>query len=524
LERLANLRIGTRLALGFGVVLSLLLFTTLFAATQVHQVGAAAQRIVDADYRQISLAHQIDRGINSQANNLRSAVLAAADDAAAKAYISEVSAATRELGKTTEALAALPATDRGRALLKDLQDTGDNYVRLRQRVVTLVQAHLPDVARNYLLKDLKEPQEAYLAASRRLVDYYEAAMQAASSDSASAVRTAIVVTLALAAFALASGMLISVLISRSITGGLARAVQIAETVATGDLTSRIQVRGRDEVGQLLRSLGTMNESLVSLVGTVRQTSDSIQTGSQEIASGNADLSRRTESQASNLQQTGASMEELTATVRQSAATAQQASELAGSASSVAERGGEAMGRVVDTMDRIASSSRKVVDIIGVIDGIAFQTNILALNAAVEAARAGEQGRGFAVVASEVRALAQRSAQAAKEIKGLIADSVESVESGGRLVSDAGQTMQAIVTQVREVAALIDQISVATREQTSGLVNINDAVGEIDKMTQQNSALVEQSAAAAESLHGQASRLVNAVSAFKLSADQHVAIG
>jgi len=517
MERLAHMRIGTRLAVGFGFVLVLLTLTALFATAQVRAIGTTAQRIVEADYRHIALANQIDRGINAQANSLRSAVLAAADDDAAKAYLSEVSAATRELGKTKEALAALPATDRSRALLAQLQESGDNYVRLRQKVATLVQAHLPDVARNYLLKDLRAPQEAYLAASRQLVDYYEGAMQSASAETSSNVRTAIMVTLGLAAVALASGIAISLVISRTITRGLARAVRIAETVATGDLTSRIQANGRDEVAQLLQALGTMNASLVSLVGTVRESSDSIETGSSEIASGNADLSRRTESQASNLQQTGASMEQLTATVRQSAATAQQASELAGTASSVAQSGGEAMGRVVETMDRITQSSRKVVDIIGVIDGIAFQTNILALNAAVEAARAGEQGRGFAVVAGEVRSLAQRSAEAAREIKGLIADSVQSVESGSRFVADAGQTMQAIVERVRSVATLIDEISVATREQTAGLVNINDAVGEIDRMTQQNSALVEQSAAAAESLRGQASRLVSAVSAFKLQA-------
>ncbi|HEY9023956.1 MAG TPA: methyl-accepting chemotaxis protein [Burkholderiaceae bacterium] len=515
MDRLANMRIGARLAIGFGFVLVLLTLTALFAAAQVRQIGSTAQRIVDADYRHIALANQIDRGINAQANSLRSAVLAAADDDAAKAYLAEVSAATRELGKTKEALAALPANERSRALLAHLQETGDNYVRLRQKVATLVQAHLPDVARNYLLKDLKAPQEAYLAASRQLVDYYEATMQSASTEIAGTVFTATLVTLGLAAVALAGGVAISFVISRTITRGLARAVRIAQTVATGDLTSRVDVRSRDEVGQLLSALGTMNANLVSLVGTVRESSDSIETGSNEIASGNADLSRRTESQASNLQQTGASMEQLTSTVRQSAANAQEASELARTASSVAHSGGEAMGRVVETMERIERSSRKVVDIIGVIDGIAFQTNILALNAAVEAARAGEQGRGFAVVAGEVRSLAQRSAEAAREIKSLIADSVQSVESGSRYVVDAGQTMQAIVERVRGVATLIDEISVAAREQTTGLVNVNEAVGEIDRMTQQNSALVEQSAAAAESLRGQAARLVHAVSAFKL---------
>jgi methyl-accepting chemotaxis protein len=508
------MRIGTRLAVGFGFVLALLTLTALFAAAQVHQIGTTAQRIVETDYRHIALANQIDRGINAQANSLRSAVLAAADDDAAKAYLAEVSAATRELGKTKEALAALPATDRSRALLAHLQETGDSYVRLRQKVATLVQAHLPDVARNYLLKDLKAPQEAYLAASRELVDYYEGTMQSASAETSASVRTAILITLGLAAIALASGVAISLVISRTITGGLARAVRIAETVATGDLTSRIQVTGEDEVGQLLRALGTMNTSLVSLVGTVRESSDSIETGSSEIASGNADLSRRTESQASNLQQTGASMEELTATVRQSAATAQQASELAGTASSVAQTGGEAMGRVVETMDRIAQSSRKVVDIIGVIDGIAFQTNILALNAAVEAARAGEQGRGFAVVAGEVRSLAQRSAEAAKEIKTLIGASVDKVESGARLVQDAGSTMQEIVGAVRRVSEVLGEITTAASEQAGGIQQVNEAVNSVDQMTQQNAALVEQSAAAAESMRDQAGKLARTVEQFR----------
>ncbi len=518
MKRLASLRIGQRLAVGFGLVLVLLVCIALFAVFQVRQMGTTARRIVDVDYKHIALANQIDRDINLQANNLRSAVLSAGDDNAAKAYVAEVSRATRDLGATMEKLSGLASTDQERTMIAQLQEASGTYVRLRSRVVTLVQAHLPDVARNYLLKDLKAPQESFLAASRGLVDHYESTMQSTTSETSDLTRRAIVITLGLALAALTSGVAVSLFISRSITGGLERAVKIAETVALGDLTSRIEVYGKDEVGQLLHALKIMNGNLVTLVGTVRETSESIELGSSEIANGNLDLSRRTESQASSLQQTGASMEELTATVRQSAVNAKQASGLADAASSVAERGGEAVHRVVETMGHIAQSSRKVVDIIGVIDSIAFQTNILALNAAVEAARAGEQGRGFAVVASEVRSLANRSAQAAKEIKTLISESVGSVESGSRLVADAGETMRTLLERMRDVTTLVDQISVATGEQSAGLVTINDSVSEIDEMTQQNSALVEQSAAAAQSLREQASRLVHAVSAFKLRED------
>ncbi|ARN20558.1 methyl-accepting chemotaxis protein [Piscinibacter gummiphilus] len=305
-------------------------------------------------------------------------------------------------------------------------------------------------------------------------------------------------------------------LARSILRPLREVSAQAGTIARGDLTEALSVTESGEAGELQQSLVHMQQSLQTMVAQVRAATENITTASGEIATGNLDMSHRTEQAASNLQQTAASMEQLTGTVRQSAESARLANQLASSATGVAAKGGEVVARVVSTMDDINASSRKISDIIGVIDGIAFQTNILALNAAVEAARAGEQGRGFAVVASEVRSLAQRSAQAAKEIKSLIGASVEKVESGARLVKDAGSTMGEIVMSVQRVSDIIQEITVATGEQSTGLGQINTAVTELDHMTQQNAALVEQSAAAAESLKDQAGRLAMAVGAFKIS--------
>ena len=325
----------------------------------------------------------------------------------------------------------------------------------------------------------------------------------------------------LALLASAVGIACAAYITRAITQPINSAVKVAQTVASGDLTSQIEVHTTEETGQLLQALKDMNSSLVNIVGQVRGGTETIATASSQIASGNLDLSSRTEEQASSLEETASSMEELTSTVRQNADNAQQANQLALSASGVAVKGGEVVGKVVETMDAINDSSRKIVDIISVIDGIAFQTNILALNAAVEAARAGEQGRGFAVVATEVRNLAQRSAAAAKEIKTLIGDSVVAVDAGSKLVAEAGSTMAEIVSSVQRVTDIMAEISLATQEQSSGIDQINQAIGQMDQVTQQNAALVEEAAAAAESLQEQSGQLAEVVSVFKLDGAQAV---
>jgi methyl-accepting chemotaxis protein len=299
----------------------------------------------------------------------------------------------------------------------------------------------------------------------------------------------LLVMLGLAAIVL--GVIAAWWITRTITQPINEAVKVAETVSSGDLTSDIQVNSNDETGQLMNALKTMNSNLVNIVGQVRNGTELIATASTQIAAGNQDLSSRTEEQASSLEETASSMEQLTSTVRFNAENARQANELAISASEIASRGGSVVGEVVNTMGSINDSSRKIVDIISVIDGIAFQTNILALNAAVEAARAGEQGRGFAVVASEVRNLAQRSASAAKDIKGLIDDSVQKVQMGSELVDKAGQTMEEIVQSISRVTQIMTQISHASEEQSIGIAQVNDAITQMDQVTQQNAALVKK---------------------------------
>ncbi|HWI83614.1 methyl-accepting chemotaxis protein, partial [Ramlibacter sp.] len=344
---------------------------------------------------------------------------------------------------------------------------------------------------------------------RRLEDEIETA-----DASYERTRTTMIV---LAGLAIVAGALMAWLATRSVTRPLAEAVAVAGAVAAGDLTREVPVRSTDETGQLMQALKAMNQSLMRIVGGVRAGTDTIASASGQIASGTQDLSQRTEEQASSLEETAASMEQLTATVKQNAEHARQADALAQSAADVAVRGGRVVGEVVDTMGTINQASRRIADIIGVIDGIAFQTNILALNAAVEAARAGEQGRGFAVVAAEVRNLAQRSAEAAKEIKGLIDDSVGKVDAGTELVGQAGRTMEEVVGSIKRVTGIIGEIAAASQEQIAGIEQVNRAITEMDQVTQQNAALVEEASAASRSMQEQAGHLVDAVSLFKLEA-------
>jgi methyl-accepting chemotaxis protein len=342
--------------------------------------------------------------------------------------------------------------------------------------------------------------------------------QESYDNASSAFAKVVLALLVILALAIAVSGAMTYFMSRTIVRPLRHAITVAGRIAQGDLTAEITASGRDETAELLQALKDMNGSLQKIVSDVRSSAEAIDGGTSQIAAGNADLSQRTEEQASSLEETAASMEQLTGTVKQNADNARQANQLAQSASEVAVKGGSVVGQVVDTMASINASSRKIVDIISVIDGIAFQTNILALNAAVEAARAGEQGRGFAVVASEVRSLAQRSAAAAKEIKALIDDSVGKVDAGSALVGQAGQTMEEIVGSIKRVTDIMGEIAAASVEQTSGIEQINQAITQMDQVTQQNAVLVEKASAAARSMREQTGNLVEVVSVFKLDAD------
>jgi methyl-accepting chemotaxis protein len=414
-------------------------------------------------------------------------------------------------------LTPMLSTDAEKAALDRILVVRDPYNNSRDKIVALKKDGQTDAANTVLDTEFVPAGEAYVGALQKLVELQQKRIDATAEEINGIYGSARNGLIMLGIVVLAIGCAFAWWLTIGITRPLHRAVGFARTVAEGDLSGHIEAESTDEIGQLQQALGDMNGNILTIVRQVRSCTDSIATGTSQISAGNTDLSQRTEEQASSLEETASSMEELTGIVRQNADNAKQASALAVNASEIAIKGGEVVGQVVNTMDEINDASKKVVDIIAVIEGIAFQTNILALNAAVEAARAGEQGRGFAVVAGEVRSLAQRSATAAKEIKGLIGDSAERVDVGSKLVAQAGKTMEGIVSAVKRVTDIMGEISAASSEQSAGIEQVSQAVTQMDTVTQQNAALVEQAAAAAGSLEEQAQRLKEAVSSFRLAA-------
>ena len=523
---LNNLKIGTRLALGFGLVLC---FAGALALTSAGTLSSVMSRFI-----------VVTDDILPKTNMANQNIQAAYDYARAFAYIVtsggrpgvDAAAIQRSQGILADTvklvndnMATLEkrlSTDQEKSLLAKVVERRKAYGGSRNKVLELQKSGQIDQAVDLMFTETNSLQTAYIQSIKDFISYEESLLKKGVDAAEGAYSSALKILIAICVAGLIAGLFIAVTITRGLLKSLGcepdYAAAIAGRIAAGDLTVAIDTQPNDQTS-LLVAMKAMQESLSKVVSTVREGSEGVATASAEIAQGNNDLSARTESQASALEETAASMEQLSATVKQNADSAKQANQLAQNASTVAVRGGEVVAKVVDTMKGINDSSKKIADIISVIDGIAFQTNILALNAAVEAARAGEQGRGFAVVASEVRNLAGRSADAAKEIKSLINASVERVEQGTVLVDQAGATMTEVVGSIRRVTDLMGEISAASTEQSQGVAQIGEAIQQMDQVTQQNAALVEEMAAAASSLKGQAQELVSTVAVFKLSQGQ-----
>jgi methyl-accepting chemotaxis protein len=510
-----NLKISARLSLVFGLLLLLLAVISLVGINRLHSLDATTTRITANTSPKIEAAREMSYQAVDATRLTRNLILER-DDAIRKTHRANLEQSRAGTDKQMAVLDRLVDSDRERALLAASKAALADYRGFTNAVAEFAMSNRPEEATQTLFGERNKTQAAYLATLRELVEFMSQQMREAAVAAHEAATTAIEIMMTAALLAVVLGVVSAWLITRSITRPLNAAIVAADRVARGDLAEAIEVKSTDETGRMLTALQRMQESLARTVGLVRGNAEGVATASAQISQGNEDLSSRTEEQASSLEQTAASMEELTSTVKQNADNARQANQLAVSASDVALKGGQVVGKVVETMASIDASSRKIVEIIGVIDGIAFQTNILALNAAVEAARAGEQGRGFAVVAAEVRNLAQRSAAAAKEIKDLIGDSVSKVDAGTTLVGKAGRTMDDIVGSVRRVTDIMGEITAASQEQTSGIEQINQAISQMDQVTQQNAALVEEAAAAAASLRDQAGGLLQAVSVFKLA--------
>jgi len=510
----AGRSIGQRMAMVLGLVLALSFVGSGIGYFSLSRIAGETREMLDRSLAAERVASDWYRNITNGVNRT-SAIAVSTDPSLAQFFASTAAESTRQSSEYQKKLEGLLASEKAQQLFEQLSQARKRYLSSRDAVSAAKKAGETERAKAAFEQDFQPAAAAFQDAMQAVMQHERAQLDEAAARVEADNQRARWALLAFGLSALLAGVGLSIWLSRSITQPLSRAVEVAEAIARFDLTSRIEVRSQDETGRLLNSLASMQSALQSLVRGVRNSTDSISVASAEIATGNMDLSSRTEQTASSLQQAAASMMQLTGTVRQTADSAATANQLASSAAEVAQRGGSVVSQVVSTMEDISSSSKRIGDIIGTIDGIAFQTNILALNAAVEAARAGEQGRGFAVVASEVRSLAQRSAEAAREIKTLIGASVEKVDSGSRLVKDAGETMTEIVSSVQRVTDIIGEISAAAQEQRDGIDQINVAVGHLDQMTQQNAALVEEAASAAESLKDQSGRLAQEVTVFKV---------
>nr|WP_314543214.1 methyl-accepting chemotaxis protein [uncultured Massilia sp.] len=520
MKLLSNMKIGRRLALGFSAVLFLSILTTVIGLVKLNAVADAAEKMLDEPIKKERLIK--DWSSNIAVAVLRtSAIIKSSDPSLTQFFAKNIEETNRKATYYLKQVEPMLATEEEKQLFAKMMALRDAYAGGRKAATEHKLAGRIDEANEVYDRVYTPAAQAYQASIDQLVDIQRDRLDELSSKiqviQQESARTVILLACLGTAFSIVCAWWLTLSIVRPVKD----AVDVAQRVAAGDLTADPQVHGRDEIGQLQTALKHMNGQLLRIVRDIRGGSDAIATASSEIAAGNQDLSSRTEQQAGSLEETASSMEELTSTVTQNADNARQATVLAQTASSVAGRGGEVVAEVVRTMVSIDASSKKIADIIGTIDGIAFQTNILALNAAVEAARAGEQGRGFAVVAGEVRNLAHRSAAAAKEIKDLIGDSVEKVESGTKLVNQAGVTMDEIVGSVQRVTDIIGEIASATDEQRSGIGQVNQAIAHMDQATQQNASLVEEAAAASEAMQQQAQELARVVSVFKIEGGERV---
>jgi methyl-accepting chemotaxis protein len=520
MEALKNLRIGTRLGLAFAVLLGLMLAMAAVGAMLAKSINYHAAYYPENILPSLRSIHQVDAYI-SDVRRLEGQHLLTDDDKEKKSLRERIGKARDDLLQRLKDYELLVSDDTEGAMLKKVREGAVTYLAINEKVLKASDDSAADPTQGTAAREMSfgAARAAFTPlrdAIKAWWDYNEKLAAKATEEAEAAYARVLWIFAGASVVALVAGVLAALAITRSITRPLDQASEAVRAVAAGDLTQRLSSSSRDELGQLLTMLDEMTRNLAGMVSGVRTGCEQINVAAAEIAQGNGDLSARTESQASSLEETAASVEQMAAQIRANADNARQADQLANHASEVAQAGGVAVGEVVRTMDAISESSRRIADIIGTIDGIAFQTNILALNAAVEAARAGEQGRGFAVVAGEVRSLAQRSAEAAKEIKGLIGDSVAKVESGSEQVHTARETIEQMVNEVRKVTDLVGEITVSSREQSEGVGQINAAVSQLDQATQQNAALVEQTAAAAESMRMQTGKLAEAVAVFRVN--------